>query len=210
MLVPQNHGKNPMESRVTDHEENSNGNSSKHNFEYPTVTINGKPTSGVKITTECDQSSIQRSRLHSVSEPDLTQVGLYCNHKDYNLTSTAHQQQEDIRRKIDVRRGRKIDNLQFGKENDKLTIDFGTNDTSKDKLSTKDNSSERSTSSARYNRIFKKTSQDGNLVLFLPQRELAVTDEGVEPLMGVALIHDSIIKKKDLKVFLQIVLIFRY
>ena len=58
--------------------------------------------------------------------------------------------------------------------------------------------------------IFYISLQDGNLVLFLPQRELAVTDEGVEPLMGVALIHDSIIKKKDLKVFLQIVLIFRY
>ena len=61
--------------------------------------------------------------------------------------------------KLDVRRGRKIDNLEFGKDNDKLKIDFGTNDISKDKLSTKDNSSERSSSSARYNRIFKKTSQ---------------------------------------------------
>ena len=103
MLSPKNLGKNHVKSTVTDHEENSNGNSSKHKFEYPTVTINGKPTSGVKITTECDQSSIQRSRLHSVSEPDLTQVGLYCNHKDYNLTSAAHQQQEDIRRKIGIK-----------------------------------------------------------------------------------------------------------
>ena len=103
MLIPQNNGKNHIESTVAGNEENSNGNSSKHNFEYPTVTINGKPTSGVKITTECDQSSIQRSRLHSVSEPDLTQVGLYCNHKDYNLTSAGHQQQEDIRRKIGIK-----------------------------------------------------------------------------------------------------------
>ena len=46
-------------------------------------------------------------------------------------------------------------------------------------------------------------------MLFLPQRELMVNDEGVEPLMGVALIHESIIKKAELKVFLQIVLIFR-
>ena len=103
MQSPKKLGKNHVKNTVTDHEENSNVNSSKHNFEYPTVTINGKPTSGVKITTECDQSSIQRSRLHSVSEPDLTQVGLYCNHKDYNLTSAAHQQQEYIRRKIGIK-----------------------------------------------------------------------------------------------------------
>ena len=103
IIIPQNHGETHMESVVKGHEEKSNGNNSKHKFEYPTVTINGKPTSGVKITTECDQSSIQRSRLHSVSEPDLTQVGLYCNHKDYNLTSAAYQQQEDTRRKIGIK-----------------------------------------------------------------------------------------------------------
>ena len=45
--------------------------------------------------------------------------------------------------------------------------------------------------------------------MFLPQRELTVTEEGVEPLMGVALIHESIEKNTELKVFLQIVLIFR-
>ena len=51
--------------------------------------------------------------------------------------------------------------------------------------------------------------QDGNLILFLPQRELTVNEDGVEPLMGVALIHESILKKTEIKVFLQIVLIFR-
>ena len=45
--------------------------------------------------------------------------------------------------------------------------------------------------------------------MFLPQRELTVTEDGVEPLMGVALIHESIEKNTELKVFLQIVLIFR-
>ena len=41
----------------------------------------------------------------------------------------------------------------------------------------------------KYSRIFKKVSPDGNMVLFLPQREIMVTETKVEPLMGVALIH---------------------
>ena len=63
--------------------------------------------------------------------------------------------------------------------------------------------------SIRYNRIFKKVSQDGNLVLFLPQRELMVTENKVESLMGIALIHESVVKASDTKVYLHIVLIFR-
>ena len=63
--------------------------------------------------------------------------------------------------------------------------------------------------SIRYNRIFKKVSQDGNLVLFLPQRELMVTENKVESLMGIALIHESVVKAPDTKVYLHIVLIFR-
>ena len=51
--------------------------------------------------------------------------------------------------------------------------------------------------------------KDGNLVLFLPQRELMVSEDGVEPLMGVALIHERVVKQRDMKAFLQIVLIFR-
>lgn len=62
----------------------------------------------------------------------------------------------------------------------------------------------------RYSRIFKKVSSDGNLVLFLPQRELAVSENRVESLMGVALIHENVMKITDIKVYLQVVLIFRY
>ena len=62
----------------------------------------------------------------------------------------------------------------------------------------------------RYNRIFKKVSQDNQLVLFLPQRELTVSENGVESLMGIALIHENIMKEPTLKVFLHIVLVFRY
>ena len=66
------------------------------------------------------------------------------------------------------------------------------------------------TKAVRYNRIFKKTSQDGNFVLFLPQRELVISEKRVEPLMGVALVHQSVIHDNPLfKVFLQVVLMFR-
>ena len=61
----------------------------------------------------------------------------------------------------------------------------------------------------KYSRIFKKVSPDGNMVLFLPQREIMVTETKVEPLMGVALIHSSVIKTANVKVFLQVVLTFR-
>ena len=61
----------------------------------------------------------------------------------------------------------------------------------------------------KYSRIFKKVSPDGNLVLFLPQREIMVTETKVEPLMGVALIHQSVMKTQNIKVFLQVVLTFR-
>ncbi len=61
----------------------------------------------------------------------------------------------------------------------------------------------------RYNRIFKKSSQDGNLVLFLPHRELMVTETRVEPLIGVALVHESLLQTKAVKVYLQVVLMFR-
>ena len=57
--------------------------------------------------------------------------------------------------------------------------------------------------------IFYRYFQDGNLVLFLPQRELTVNEDGVEPLMGVALIHENVLKLTDVKVYLQILLIFR-
>ena len=60
---------------------------------------------------ESDRLSHQRSRLQSVSEPDLTQVGLYCNQKDHILTSGPHGQQEDIRRKINQKIGNKMYNI---------------------------------------------------------------------------------------------------
>ena len=50
---------------------------------------------------------------------------------------------------------------------------------------------------------------DGNLVLFLPQRELAMTENKVESLMGVALIHENVMQASDMKVFLQVILNFR-
>ena len=49
----------------------------------------------------------------------------------------------------------------------------------------------------RYSRIFKKTSVDGNLVLFVPQREIMISESRVEPLMGVALVHEDVIKKEE-------------
>jgi hypothetical protein len=54
-----------------------------------------------------------------------------------------------------------------------------------------------------------QVSPDGNMVLFLPQREIMVTETKVEPLMGVALIHQSVMKTTSVKVFLQVVLTFR-
>ena len=56
---------------------------------------------------------------------------------------------------------------------------------------------------------FFQVSPDGNMVLFLPQREIMVTETKVEPLMGVALIHQSVMKNTNVKVFLQVVLTFR-
>ena len=62
--------------------------------------------------------------------------------------------------------------------------------------------------------IYKKASQDGNLVLYLPQRELKVTEDKVDKLLGVALVKDSLIQRKNdkaksFKVFVQVVLFFR-
>ena len=71
-------------------------------------------------------------------------------------------------------------------------------------------SSSKPTTTARYNRIFKKTSQDGNMVLFLPQREITITEECVEPMLGIALVNESVVKSApDVKVYLQVMLIFR-
>ena len=62
----------------------------------------------------------------------------------------------------------------------------------------------------RYSKIYKKTSPDGNLVLFLPKRDLTIHESGtVDHLMGVALIHDNIISDKSLNVYVQILLVFR-
>ena len=71
------------------------------------------------------------------------------------------------------------------------------------------NSTDNTMNKIRYSRIFKKVSSDGNLVLFLPQRELAVSEDKVESLMGVALIHENVMQVKGIKVFLQVVLVFR-
>ena len=49
---------------------------------------------------------------------------------------------------------------------------------------------------------------DGNLVLFLPQRELGMSENKVESLMGVALIHENVMQD-GMKVFLQVILNFR-
>ena len=63
----------------------------------------------------------------------------------------------------------------------------------------------------RYSKIYKKTSPDGSLVLFLPKRDLTIHESGsVDHLMGVALIHDNIINDKSLNVYVQVLLVFRY
>ena len=65
-------------------------------------------------------------------------------------------------------------------------------------------------SGVRFSRIFKKSSVDGNLVLFLPQREIMISESGVEPLMGVALVHEDVLKKtKGVRIFLQVILTYR-
>ena len=46
---------------------------------------------------------------------------------------------------------------------------------------------------------------DGNLVLFLPQRELGMSENKVESLMGVALIHENVMQVNGMKVFLQVI-----
>ena len=46
-------------------------------------------------------------------------------------------------------------------------------------------------------------------VLFLPHRELMVTEAKVEPLIGVALVHEGLLQAKGVKVYLQVVLMFR-
>lgn len=79
-------------------EKESNESNVNYNFEYPTVTINGEPTVEVKTNNEADHLSVQRSRIQSISEPDLTQVNLYCNHNEL-LSSSALVQPEDVRRK---------------------------------------------------------------------------------------------------------------
>ncbi|CAB4064172.1 ARRB [Lepeophtheirus salmonis] len=58
-------------------------------------------------------------------------------------------------------------------------------------------------------KIYRKSSNDGNLILFLPQRHLFVSEKFVEPIIGVALIHQSLVSK-NLKVFAQVILLFRY
>ena len=48
--------------------------------------------------------------------------------------------------------------------------------------------------------------------MFLPQREIAISEHKVESLMGVALVHESVIRssgERSNKVFLQVVLVFR-
>ena len=63
----------------------------------------------------------------------------------------------------------------------------------------------------RYSKIYKKTSPDGSLVLFLPKRDLTIHESGsVDHLMGVAMIHDNIINDKSLNVYVQVLLVFRY
>ena len=48
-------------------------------------------------------------------------------------------------------------------------------------------------------------------MLFVPQREIMISESRVEPLMGVALVHEDVIKKeeKDVRIFLQVVLTYR-
>ena len=62
----------------------------------------------------------------------------------------------------------------------------------------------------RYSKIYKKTSPDGNLILFLPKRDLTINDKGVvDHLMGVALVHNSVIRDRSVNVYVQVLLVFR-
>jgi len=89
-------------------------------------------------------------------------------------------------------------------------VDFDGKNNQKEETNAETSTNPATQMTVRYNRIFKKVSQDNQLVLFLPQRELTVSENGVESLMGIALIHENIMKEPTLKVFLHIVLVFRY
>ena len=106
VIISSNIEQKPVENLDSENDKISNGNSPNRNFEYPTVTINGEPTQDTKIIHSSDQSSFPRSRLQSISEPDLTQVGLYDNQKDYLLNSGPNGQKEDIRKKIHQKIGK--------------------------------------------------------------------------------------------------------
>ena len=88
-------------------------------------------------------------------------------------------------------------------------VDFDGKNNQKEETNAETSTNPATQMTVRYNRIFKKVSQDNQLVLFLPQRELTVSENGVESLMGIALIHENIMKEPTLKVFLHIVLVFR-
>ena len=88
-------------------------------------------------------------------------------------------------------------------------MDFDGKNNQKEETNAETSTNPATQMTVRYNRIFKKVSQDNQLVLFLPQRELTVSENGVESLMGIALIHENIMKEPTLKVFLHIVLVFR-
>ena len=62
-------------------------------FEYPIVTINGKPTLESKTTMNPNASSLISSKVHALSEPDLTNANLYSNQKD--LLSPVNMKHQD-------------------------------------------------------------------------------------------------------------------
>ena len=51
-------------------------------FEYPIVTINGKPTLENRTIQNHNTPNLISSKIHAVSEPDLTNANLYSNQKD--------------------------------------------------------------------------------------------------------------------------------
>ena len=61
-------------------------------FEYPIVTINGKPTLESRTIMQHNPSPLISSKVHAVSEPNLADGNLYINQNDLPLTDQVNNQ----------------------------------------------------------------------------------------------------------------------
>ena len=67
--------------------------------EYPIVTINGNPTQENKMIMNHNPSSLISSKVHALSEPDLTNSNLYSNRKDLLSPVTINHQDSTQRKR---------------------------------------------------------------------------------------------------------------